>query len=526
MTPKQQIEKWFSLQKWRPFFLIFSLGFLLYSQTLIFNLTYLDDNKLLIDQHEVLSNIRSVSQAFSTDAFFAGTNFFYRPLLNLSFIIDAQFGDKNLFFFYHLDNILLHILAVCLLFIFLKKILNKKKLAFFLSLLFLVHPALSQAVAWLPGRNDSLMTIFILASFLSLLNFCSRPRLITLFGYSLFFFLALLTKETAIFLPLLSLLYLFTIGRQDRLINNEKIIVLITSLPAVFTWYLMRNLVVVKENINFTAAIWSALKNLPDALIMSGKMLLPFNLSVLPFHDDSSLFLSLLALILIALALFFSKQKRKDYLIFGAAWFLLFFMPPFATAELVPYFFEHRLYLPLIGFLIILGEIDWIKNLDFKKKIIKFTAILIILFFSFLTWRHSQSFSDYITFWKSAVETSPHSSLANRNLAAMYRKDNQLNLAAKYYHGTLGLNPSESILYNVHNNLGLIYLEWGNFDLAETELKKEINLYPNNYQALYNLGNLYYKENRLSEAAQSWQATLNIEPEYYQAYQRLHNLSK
>ena len=49
MLSKEQFNKWFSLQGWRPFFLIFVLGFLLYSQTLIFNLTCrLESNATLL----------------------------------------------------------------------------------------------------------------------------------------------------------------------------------------------------------------------------------------------------------------------------------------------------------------------------------------------------------------------------------------------------------------------------------------------------------------------------------------------
>lgn len=520
MALKEQLNNWRALRSWRPYFLIFIIGFLLYSQTLFFDLTYLDDNTLIIDRHEVLSDIKNISTIFSTDAFFSGTNFYYRPFLNLSFMFDAQLGGDSLVI-YHLDNIFLHIITVCLIFIILKKILKKKPLAFFLSLIFLVHPALTQAVAWLPGRNDSLVAIFVLLSFLCLLSFSARPRPLSLVGYSLFFLIALLTKETAIFFPFLAIIYFFTIGRQNRLNNNDKFLVILFSFASIVIWWLMRSLAFQQENIGLSAAFWSIINNLPSAFIMGAKMILPFNLSVLPVPADSFFILSLIAWPLLIIALILSHQKRKFYLLFGAAWFLIFFIPPFAISAAAPYILEHRLYLPMIGFLIVLSEIDWIKNLDFTKKKVKFIAAIILLVLLIITWQHSPKFSDRLTFWQAAANDSPHSPLANRNLGAMYYLDGKYDQAIVYYNRALKLNPQEAM---AHNNIGLIYFEKENYTLAEEEFKKELSLYPTYDKALFNLGLLYYKTGRLEEARQFWQRALDSNPYYDEARSSLLNL--
>jgi len=517
---KEQFNNWRALRSWRPYFLIFIIGFLLYSQTLFFDLTYLDDNTLIIDRQEVLSDIKNISTIFSTDAFFSGTNFYYRPFLNLSFMLDAQLGGDSLVV-YHLDNIFLHIITVCLIFIVLKKILKKKPLAFFLSFIFLVHPALTQAVAWLPGRNDSLVAIFVLLSFICLLSFFDRPRPLPLIGYALFFLIALLTKETAIFFPFLAIIYLFTIGRHNSLTKNDKFLIILFSFSSGFIWWLMRSLAFSQENIGIAAAMLSIIHNLPSALIMGAKMILPFNLSVLPVPADSSFLWSLIAWPLLIIALIFSHQKRKDYLLFGVAWFLIFFMPPFAISSAAPYILEHRLYLPMVGFLLILAEIDWIKNLDFTKKKVKIISIIILIIFSVLTWQHSQKFSNRLTFWQTAVNNSPHSPLAERNLGAMYYLDGELDQAVVYYNRALELNPNEAM---VHNNIGLIYMEKKLYKQAEEEYKKELSLYPTYDKALFNLGLLYYNTGRKEEAGELWRQTLVANPYYYEAYYRLLNL--
>jgi len=185
---REHLNNWLTLKSWRPYFIIFLVGFLLYGQTLFFSYTYYDDNELTLERTAFLQDFRNIPQIFSTDVFLsaAGDKFYYRPLLNLSFMADAHLGGE-VPFFYHFSNILIHIIAVFLLFYFLKKIIKKDSLAFFFSLIFLVHPVLTQAVAWIPGRNDSLLAVFVLAAFITFLNFLENPRLRSYLLYLLFF---------------------------------------------------------------------------------------------------------------------------------------------------------------------------------------------------------------------------------------------------------------------------------------------------------------------------------------------------
>ena len=114
---KLQLINWQELRSWRPYFILVVLGFVLYSQILSFDLTYLDDNTLIIDNWEIISNLRNIPLAFSSDAFFSGTNFYYRPLLNVSFMLDALWGQGTFGFifkqsFASLSNCLFGILSL------------------------------------------------------------------------------------------------------------------------------------------------------------------------------------------------------------------------------------------------------------------------------------------------------------------------------------------------------------------------------------------------------------------------------
>jgi len=214
-------EGW--LSSWKPFVVLFAAIFIIYGQSIFFELTYLDDNNLFIDHHEIISNIKSVGTIFSSDAFFSSNRLYYRPLLNFSFMMEAQFGGSN-YLVYHLFNLFWHFLATALFFILLKRLSGRPLFSFLAALIFSIHPVISQAVVWLPGRNDSLLAVFILASFLSFLNYFKKPNLKNLLLYSLFFFLALLSKETSLFFPLLIFIYLLTKGKEKKLTKTLNFI--------------------------------------------------------------------------------------------------------------------------------------------------------------------------------------------------------------------------------------------------------------------------------------------------------------
>ncbi|MFA5754509.1 MAG: tetratricopeptide repeat protein [Patescibacteria group bacterium] len=499
------------LSTWRPYFFIFLFGFLLYGQTLFFDFTYFDDNALILDKISILESPKNIGKIFSTDAFFSGDKFYYRPLLNLSFMLDAQVGGPAPFF-YHLSNIWLHILAVCLAFYLLNLIIKRRDLAFGLSLMFLIHPVLVQAVAWLPGRNDSLLAVFVFAAFIAILQFLKRPRIAWYLIFLFLLFISLLIKETAVVLPVLVIAYFWLIDKGESS-SKDRWLLVVGSGAVGFIWFLMRNFVLEKEPINYFSALLGIWQNSPAFLVQFGKMIFPFNLSVLPILVDSRLLYGFAALVAVGLALGFSSRKRWRYIIFGAGWLILFLLPSFIRLNDLPDFLEHRVYLSFFGLLLILSEIDWLKDMNFSRRATRWGAGFVILLLVAITLFHSRSFENRLVFWQAAAHDAPHSPLAQRNLGAMYYLDGQPEEATQHYQAALDLNSSEPM---AHNNIGVIYLNQNNLAAAEKEFQAELKMNPRYDKALYNLGEVRYRQDRLTEAAYLWQEALRINPYYFE----------
>lgn len=507
-----------------PYLFLIVFGFLLYYQSLFFSFSYLDDNQLIINNQGTLRQ-GGIANIFTSDVFFSnqGSGFYYRPLLNVSILIDSYFGGIEPFTF-HYTNLILHLLAACLVFALLKQLLASKKTAFFLSLIFLVHPALTQAVTWIPGRNDSLLTVFILSAFLFFINFLRTDRIIYWWGHLFFFILAVFTKETAIFLPLLCLAYYFLDIYKFKSENsrNNFIIIFTTWATCLIIWSLLRS-VSLSGSSSLQSIIMSELNNLPVLFMYLGKAFLPYNLGVYPTLKDSTYWFGIFAVILLAISYFKTAKLNWRRLIFGTLWFLVFLLPSFIRPNSTPTdFLEHRLYLPIIGLLIIMAELYPLKEINWSVKKNKYLAAILILLFSGLTFWHSRNFIDRLSFWNKAVSDSPQSAFVNNNLGSMYYLDGNLNQAQKYYFEAARLNPNQEL---VHNNLGLVAFNLDKFEIAESEYKKEIAINPSYDITWSNLGLLYLKTKRPDMAIGAFNKALQINPNNNQAYNNLLILS-
>ncbi len=505
----------------RPYLWIMAVAFLVYMPTLFFGLTYFDDNVLILDNKHFLSRISNIFPAFVQQVFHIlhSPAAYYRPLLTVSLIFDAQLGGTSPFI-YHFTNIIIHLITTSLVFLLLKRLNYDKSLAFVFALVFAVHPVLTQAVAWIPGRNNSLLAMFVLTSFILFLDYFDGKKIKSLIGHMFFLALAMFTKESALALIPLVLLYLHLIA-GDKLFSSIKIRLIAAWVPITTIWFIFRKTAL--ENpiqYTFEGMFKSIIMNSSGLIQFIGKILFPFNLSVLPIIKDTTFTYGILALSLVSVALVMTKTKRHPYILFGAAWFLLFLLPSFIrpNTSVVAELMEHRIYVPIIGFFIILLETDLVRKFSFKKSHTVAIAGTGILALFIITLVHGHNFKDRLTFWQSAVKNSPHSPLAHRNLGAMLYFEREFDQAIKEYTRSLELNPREHM---AHNNLGVIYMIRGELDQAAVEYKKELINNPNYDNALFNLGIVEYKKNNKERAVLLWKQTLKVNPDYFNAYENL-----
>jgi protein O-mannosyl-transferase len=506
----KKIKSFYQSQPWPPYLILFLLIFAVYGQSIFFDYSYFDDQHLILNNADILARA-NIEEIFLNDVFFSFNSFYYRPLLTWSLVLDWHLGSGSINFF-HFSNLIYHFFAVCLLFYLLRLSSVKKDLAFLLILIFSVHPVLAQAVVWVPGRNDSLLAIFVFLSLIFFNDFLEKERRRDLIFLWLSFLAALLTKESAVFLPPLALGWAVVFKKEH--LNRFKVLMVSAGVLAVgFIWYLARRLVI--DN-NATYSLWqSVLDNLLAPFLFLSKVFWPFNLSVYPIAHDISYWPGVIILLIILLLVYRQKFRNWSQIFFGFIWFysLLLFSSLRPDGEAARNFMEHRLYLPMLGFLLMLAYLK-LPSYLLKSKIAKGIVIVLILFLAFLSFKHSLHFKDRFSFWQQAVSSSPSSALAHRNLGAMYYLEGDLNQAEILFKKSLDLNEQELM---ANNNLGAIYLDRGELDLAEYHLKAELEVNPNYDIVLFNLGRLYYKREDYDRAIYFWEQTLRVNPRHYMA---------
>ncbi len=489
--------------------LFFACVAVLYGRAVFFDITYYDDRLWVKDLFPQLVNgIHWWEFFFKPDLV---SEYYYRPLLNLSFVVDARLGHGALWP-YHLTNLLLHAVSVCFVFRALQEWGMTRARALAGALIFLVHPALAQAAVWMPGRTDSLLGFFCFAGFFFFLRHSRLNRNRDLAGYAVCLAGALLSKETGIVLAFMAfVMSLFPMRTGVPLMQRLRVPVVTACVAA--AWFLARAFAL-RETFgdSLSVKLRTFADNLPAIWLYLGKAFVPLNLSVFPTMEDSNLIYgALVAAFLIAWFLFV-RQKDSIKIFWAILWFICFLLPSLIIGDLK---YEYRLYVSLLGAVIIVLEL-------FPARLSRFvftaSAVAVIGIFSIMSWHYSDAYRDQWHFWPRAVEQAPHSPLAKRNLGAMHHVKGDLDTAFRYYSEALTINPHEEL---ANGNVGLLYEVSGDHDKAIEYLKREIRYHPSNYLPYYNLAQIMIDRKRLDDAARLLNAAMVLGPGDADVYSRL-----
>jgi tetratricopeptide (TPR) repeat protein len=553
-----------------PIAIILLLIFLVYAQTLFFSLGKLDETNIILNNLGFLSDFRNLKECLLTNPFFNKGGDFYRPLQNLSFMIDVHLSGQTGWAFF-LSNILIHFVTCSLIYYLLVLLGNTRKQALLLSLVFALHPLFVQTVAWAPSRGDLLLGMFGIASFIffilyirdqddaprenpkavgttgpssaSELQIGSPPirgikRLTNLFSRRsgnlrvtnrrtgflllnvLFFGLALMSKESAVIIPVICMIYYFLVEKGTRIPVSRLVIpaVIYTLLFLLFMY--IRNEVVrivVQQGQFGLSPFLVHLQTIPEFI---AKFFLPVGLGPMPAFN---LLLTLLGSVLMALfviVLFRSRHGSWKVYLFGIAWFLLFVIPAlmyinkFGSAACD--YMEHRAYLPLVGILIFIGH--YLNNRPTIKETRNLFAVIlwVIPVLGIYTVVYARNYRTPMTYYNLAVQNNPSSAIAlfNRGATRMnFEKD--YPGAIRDYEKTMLLFPDYAESYI---NRGFCREQLKDEKGALADYEKAARLKPGWYEPHVDLGTVKRKLGMYSEAIREFDTVLNLSPLFYQAY--------
>ena len=479
-------------------------GLLLYSGTLWYGLTYFDDNVWVQNVAWRIDNWSEALAVFTRRDVIS--HIYFRPLLNLSFFLNASLG-RNSVALYHAVNVGLHLLCSGLFLAFLWRLGFSARLSLALALVFAAHPSLTQAVAWIPGRTESLVAVFILLSAINFVGCLEDHRPARFVGHHLFLLAALLAKEVAVVLPVACWLYAVLVRRKKFF--DAEIICFAAGWGLMLALWLGMRFHGLHGEPGFGQSydLPKLVANLPVMFHYLGRVLWPVQALVLPGPEALHYRLGIIAFIVLAVLLIFTTRRDRGLGWFGLFWFGLFVLPGLVVAN---FFFEYRLYVPLMGILMVLAVTPPVRWLEERPALFWAVLAAVILGLSALSLRHMTAFRDRVAYWESAAQGQPRSSFIRNSLGAVYQMEGDGERAVAQYRKTLKINPHEPI---VHNNLGLIAASQGDYWGALREYQMEIAVNPTYPNVFLNLGALYMAMRQYSLAEQAWQKAMALNPQ-------------
>lgn len=479
---------------------LFILGFFAYGNTLG-NGLFFDDQDFIYDNVYV--------QNFAVDKFFtqnaiAGAgkiSNYYRPLQELSYSLEYQLFHTAPFI-YHLDNLLLHISASILLFLFINKLINNKTVATLTGILFLIHPVQTEAVSYVSGRNDPMYVIFALLTFVFYLNSKRKYYILSLITYCL----SLLSKEAALMLPgLIVLIDYFQTKSLKKTATHFKIFLPYIMIAAVY--FLLRLTTLNFQDVlnfygtqtlyttNIFVRLLTFLSTLPTYM---GILFYPQTLYIdRPTPVESMLLRSSILLSLAVIGIIFSLSvrifKKNPIFLFCFLWFFIAMIPVSGIIPINGLIYEHFLYFPSVGIFLVVSYLPYLVLGKIKFRYISFAVLLvtccILLTLLFRTILRNNDWNNPITFYKQTIQHNPTSARLHNNLAMAFADENKNEEAIKEYKMAIKLNDS----------------------------------YP---QTHYNLGNTYVAINKLDDAEKEYFISLKIDRTFYRSYLKLAQIYK
>lgn len=463
MGKRAEISKPDGLIRYAPL-LIILLPLLTYFTVVKLDIVYFDDDTLILNNAELLGQWSNIWKAFRTDAFFANVSPYYRPLMNVSFILDTAIGGGSIAF-YHFSGLLLHILTGLSLYRLLQILRLTPATALAGSLVFALHPLMGHAILWIPARGDLLVTLFAIISFISFIRFLETRSSWYLLLQVVTYAGAGFSKESGIILPVAFILFLFV--KKEKIFDTKKLLIYGGWVLTAVLWYYLRYITIDHRPDN-QRGLQSVLKNLPFIPEAVTSLFIPVNLQVTP---SFSILLTLTGiLIIIALVWLIYKNRSNSHIrliLFGMAWFLIFAAPNmFVRLSSASDNFEyllHRIYLPSVGLLISLAAMipETKANLG-NKTFTGMLAGLLILFIA-LDIIQKPLYKDAHSFWNASIQRAPDRSWFHYYYGRYYFS--QKDFPA--YEKMLLRADSISSYPNFHYQLAMIYFtEYKDYEKA------------------------------------------------------------
>ncbi len=463
-----------------------------------------------------------------------GVTNYYRPLMTLAYLLGYKvFGLVPIGF--HLMSLALHMGVVLLLFAITEQLFGNRLLSLVAAGLFALHPIHTESVTWIAGITDLELSFFFLLTFLLYLQLeqdeLAGGRTWTLrAGIVGSYFLALLSKEQALMLPLVAATYehFYRPSRAETTFATKfrryfPLCVLAAAYLA-FRRFGLGSLApaVSRPDLTWGPVILSAVALVGGYL---GKLIWPAHLSAFyVFHLSESWregpVLAGFAGLLACLILFLWLWRSLHMLSFAFLW-MGFTLGPVLNARWMPadVFAERYLYLPSVGFcwLVAWAAVAlWrgsgtatARSPSLLRQAVPVALAIVALLYGVATVRRNRVWRSEEVLYKQILAQEPDAQLIRTNLGTIYFDAGDLASAEREWTASLG--PAKPFVSTL-SNMGLLRTRQERYAEAVDYFHQAIAMRPLYASAYKNLGSTYAEMGQAADAEPQFQTAVKLAP--------------
>lgn len=542
---------------------VFSLLFIVLA--LNFNTLYndyaLDDYVVLTENAYVKQGFKGIPELLSKDLMSGVprkndlSQPRYRPVSLVVFAIEYQFFGENPAVS-HLINVLLYALLIVVLFRLLDTWLFRNRqagLAFLTCLLFAVHPVHAEVIANVKSRDELLTFLLLLFSLLNYLRYFQEHRKSHFIGAMTCYFLALLTRESAVtFLAVVALVLYFFCDFSIRRSLRSALPYLLVFIASMFVRYMVigtsRPVVTDLLNSPFIAASSAQAFATKTFIILKYVLLLlyphplscDYSFNQIPYIGLGSLrFISSFLFILAAISYGLYFLKSRSLLSFSIFYFAITIsLSTNYFIDIGTPFSERLLFQPSLAFCIVTAS-AFIYLIRQSKYAMSGVLTLIVLSFSFKTIARNRDWKNNETLFLSDVVSAPNSARTNWAAMEIFRakaeRENDPNQKNELLHQSIAYGEKAIQIYPHYApsyiSLGFPYYYLKNFDKASQLWKKAYALdstIPETKVCLrvlskeyYRQGNSFFDNNQFEKAIKAYRNSTELNEQNLEAWYNL-----
>jgi tetratricopeptide (TPR) repeat protein len=512
------------------FFLV-AITWLVFGQTVRYDFVNYDDNEYVYANPAITSGLNPHGIIYAFSGRHARN---WHPLTTLSHMLDCQLWGVRAGG-HHFTNIVLHTIAVVLLFLVLQQMTGAIWQSAFVAAFFAIHPLHVESVTWISERKDVLSAVFFALTLGAYARYVRSPSIGRYLTMSILFALGLMSKPMLVTVPLVLLLLdywpLQRFGGRSSIkrLALEKIPLLALSAAGGFvTLWVQQSSVARTEELPL---IWRVANGLVTYAIYLRQMIWPVGLAVFYPHPGDQLAIWEIGLAIVLLGLVsagaIALRHKRPYLVTGWFWYLVMLLPVIGLIQVGSQAHADRYtYLPQIGLYLLLawGITDalasrfatgQIRRGGLQRRIVAVTASLAIIALAWCAHVQASHWRNGESLWGHALAVTSGNFMAHDGLGECLANRGRLDEAIDQFQKALNIAPGYP---EIESNLILALTKKGRTDEAIPHLQTLLKEDPNNAQAQYNLGNALQKKGDSQGAIAAYEKALSIQARYPAAH--------